>query len=94
VSLDWPERAWGYRYLGWTGDINGVDLPLGGKDDDMPLSDADLEKIAHRVNLVLGDYNAEGEERNPDNNDPDAGHDRLREIENKVDKILNKLGNQ
>lgn len=26
--LDWPERAWGYTYLGWTGDINAVDLPL------------------------------------------------------------------
>jgi hypothetical protein len=50
VGLDWPERAWGYQYLGWTGDINGVDLPLGGKDeDDMPLSDEDLDKIAKRV---------------------------------------------
>lgn len=30
TDLDWPVRNWGYEYLGWTGDINGVDLPLGG----------------------------------------------------------------
>jgi hypothetical protein len=40
TDLDWPVRNWGYTYLGWTGDINGVDLPLGGtappKGDDMP----------------------------------------------------------
>jgi hypothetical protein len=30
IDVGWPERAWGYTYLGWTGDINGVDLPLGG----------------------------------------------------------------
>lgn len=41
TDLAWPERAWGYRYLGWTGDINGVDLPLGGTpppepEDDVP----------------------------------------------------------
>jgi hypothetical protein len=32
ADLSWPERAWGYAYLGWTGDINGVTLPLGGTD--------------------------------------------------------------
>ena len=40
TDLAWPERAWGYRYLGWTGDINGVDLPLGQAppepEEDMP----------------------------------------------------------
>jgi hypothetical protein len=42
-DLGWPERAWGYDYLGWTGDINGIDLPLGssgggngGEEEDMP----------------------------------------------------------
>ncbi|WP_314148244.1 hypothetical protein [uncultured Leifsonia sp.] len=29
VPLDWPERAWGRRLLGWTGDILGHDLRLG-----------------------------------------------------------------
>lgn len=36
-DLSWPEQAWNDDYLGWTGDLNGVDLPLGGdemNDDD------------------------------------------------------------
>jgi len=49
ADLSWPESAWGYRYLGWTGDINGVDLPIETKEDDMPLTDEDLDKIAARV---------------------------------------------
>jgi hypothetical protein len=45
TDLGWPERAWGYKYLGWTGDINGVDLPLSSSsnsetgEDDMPKYD-------------------------------------------------------
>lgn len=38
--------------MGWTGDINGVDLPLGATgedDDDMPLTDQDIKKIADAV---------------------------------------------
>lgn len=39
-ALDWPERNWGFKYLGWTGDINGVDCPnLGEEEDDMDLND-------------------------------------------------------
>lgn len=36
-AIRWVETHWGYAYLGWTGDINGVELPLGdsGEDDDM-----------------------------------------------------------
>lgn len=28
ADLDWPEKAWNARYLGWSGSLNGVDLPL------------------------------------------------------------------
>jgi len=42
AALSWPETAWGYDYLGWTEDINGVNLPIG-KDDD------DIRKIAREV---------------------------------------------
>lgn len=49
VDLGWPERAWGFEYLGWTGDLNGVDLPLGEEGEDMPLSDDDAEKVARKV---------------------------------------------
>ena len=46
VPLSWPETSWGYEYLGWTGDINAVDLPLtdGGQrpepeEEDMPYTE-------------------------------------------------------
>lgn len=42
VDVGWFEAHWGYSYLGWTGDINAVDLPLGGdagEDEDMELAD-------------------------------------------------------
>lgn len=37
-SIGWPEYAWGDTYLGWTEDLNGVDLPIGAQpeEDDMP----------------------------------------------------------
>jgi hypothetical protein len=42
--------GWNKTFLGWTGDINGVDLPLSGDgDDDMPLSKEDAEKVADAV---------------------------------------------
>jgi hypothetical protein len=46
TDLDWPVRNWGYEYLGWTGDINGVDLPLGGGDPDEPKED-DMPEYVH-----------------------------------------------
>lgn len=90
-DLDWPERAWGYRYLGWTGDLNGVDLPITGKDED-DVKPEDIEAIAKRVNQTLGDYKVDGEKREDAGPDPEQADKRLRQIENKVDKILKKLG--
>ena len=41
-DLDWPVSHWGQRYLGWTGDLNGVDLPIAkGEDDEMTPDDWD-----------------------------------------------------
>ena len=31
-DIAWPERNWGQTYLGWTEDLNGVDLPLGDEE--------------------------------------------------------------
>lgn len=97
VDVSWVEKNWGYRYLGWTGDLNGVDLPITGKDDD-EVRDEDIEAIAKRVNQVLGDYTAEGKKREDAGPDPEQGDKRIRQIENtvrdieaKVDKVLNKL---
>jgi hypothetical protein len=39
--LDWPVNNWGQTYLGWTEDLNGVDLPLGKEDDEMTPDDWD-----------------------------------------------------
>jgi hypothetical protein len=33
-AITWVERNWGYRYLGWTEDLNGVELPLRTTDDE------------------------------------------------------------
>lgn len=51
VDVSWVENHWGYAYLGWTEDINGVHVMRGHleEEDDMPLTDDDLEKIAKRV---------------------------------------------
>jgi hypothetical protein len=64
VEIGWVESHWGYTYLGWTGDLNGVDLPLGNEgDDDMPLSDSDLDKIAQRVwNFQVAVYDDDAKE--------------------------------
>ena len=45
VDLSWVEEHWGYTYLGWTGDINGVDLPLtdGGSDSGQGVDDVALQ---------------------------------------------------
>lgn len=34
ADLGWPTRTWGSSYLGWTEDLNGVDLPLGDEMDE------------------------------------------------------------
>jgi murein DD-endopeptidase MepM/ murein hydrolase activator NlpD len=59
--------------------------------DDMPLSDDDLSKIAKRVNQVLGDYTADGSQRDPSNKDPDQGDKRLRQIENVVRDLQDRI---
>lgn len=40
--IAWVENHWGYRYLGWTGDINSVDLPLDREDE---MNDEDFKRI-------------------------------------------------
>jgi len=57
----------------------------------MPLSDDDLDKIAARVNRVLGDYDSKGQPQDKYKDDPVLADNRIRSISNRVDKILNKL---
>lgn len=44
-ALDWPVIHWGQEYLGWTGDLNGVDLPLDTGEDDDEMTPADWDKL-------------------------------------------------
>lgn len=57
------------------------------KDDDMPLTDADIEKIARRVNQVLGDYDAKGKVQPNYAKGAEVMDQRLRQIENVVRRI-------
>lgn len=94
-QIAWVEQHWGYTYLGWTEDLNGVTLPLGEEEE---VKDEDIERIARRVNKAMGDFDAEGE---PDDGveDPEYADQKLKQIENTVRrieddvaKILKKLG--
>lgn len=46
VQLSYPETVWGHRYVGWS-DWFGESFTVG--DEDMPLSDADINRIARAV---------------------------------------------
>jgi hypothetical protein len=96
-DLAWPERAWGYKYLGWTGDINGVNLPLGSdtgtEDDEVELDD--------KISNCSPDQGSEGEltvgqTLNQARGYAEDSYDRVKalqdkvaKLDDKVDKILN-----
>ncbi len=92
-QISWVETHWGYEYLGWTEDLNGVMLPLG-EEEDMPLSEDDLQKIAQRVNKIIGEYGPDGKPRDPDNEDPETGNERLGQILKVVKDIQKKVSDQ
>lgn len=48
ADLFWPVRAWGQIYLGWTEDLNGVQLPLGQEEEE-EMNDADWDKLRNIV---------------------------------------------
>jgi len=97
VGLSWVEQSWGLKYAGWAWDINDVTIPHGGgggggKDDDMPLTEDDLQKIASRVNHVLGDYNNKGQVKDGvKESDAERGDQRLNQIENVVRRLEQKV---
>ena len=91
AAISWVENNWGYTYLGWTEDINGVRVIHEQGNDDV--KDEDISKIAARINHTLGDYDSEGKTDDPDT--AELADQRLRQIENvvrglktDVDKIL------
>lgn len=55
VPLNWFKSRWGYTYLGWTGDLNGVGLPLSAATP-TALPKVDLSELvrAAKTNPSLG----------------------------------------
>lgn len=54
AALNWPEVNWNDKYLGWTSDLNGVDLPIGSGtpdegDDEMPQYDHAATSKAQKI---------------------------------------------
>lgn len=58
AALDWPVDHWGQTYLGWTEDLNGVDLPLGDE-----MTDDDWKKLR---DIVRDEVHAEMEKQRPE----------------------------
>jgi hypothetical protein len=89
TALDHFERAWGYTYLGWTEDLNGYDLPLGGGDDDMNLGDEITEWSPD--DGATGDTTV-GKTLNQARGYAEDTYERVKRLEKDVAKILDKLG--
>jgi hypothetical protein len=59
VALSWPEQAWGYPYLGWTGDLSKADLPLAPDGDDDVTKPTDVVgKDSDGTDLTMGELAA------------------------------------
>lgn len=96
ADIDWPVTHWGVRYLGWTGDLNGVTLPLDSEEDDMQLGDPISQWSPDEGE---GSDTTVGKTLNQARGYAEDAYDRVRKLEgkvdtltNKVDKILSKLG--
>lgn len=83
APLSWTEDTWGFRYLGWTSDLNGVDLPI--ESDDMALSNDDLDRIADAVWKRL----LEGQDSAPEGRYAAA---TLSGVRNLCERIARKVG--
>lgn len=104
-AISWPENHWGYVYLGWTGDINGVTLPLGsgggsGSTDEGGLDDVGLQD---EITEWSPDEGSTGDTTVGKTLNQARGYaedafervkkvqNRLGELDDKLDKILAKL---
>jgi hypothetical protein len=92
VPISWVESNWGYVYLGWTEDINGVRViqpASGGGDDDMELSDEigkwspdDGSQGQTTVGKTLNQARGYAED----------AYERMRTVQGDIDKIKRALG--
>lgn len=88
APLNWPETQWGQHYLGWTEDLNGVRLPLGEEDDDMNLNDEIVEWSPDEGST--GDTTV-GKTLNQARGYSEDTFERVKRLENQMDKVLDKL---
>jgi hypothetical protein len=92
VPISWVESHWGYVYLGWTEDINGVRViqtGSGGGEDDMELSDEmgkwspdDGSQGQTTVGKTLNQARGYAED----------AYERIRTVQGDIDKIKRALG--
>jgi len=54
ADTDWPVRSWGQRYLGWTEDLNGIDLPLEAEEEE-EMTGEDWQKLRSIVREEVKD---------------------------------------
>ena len=94
-ALDWPVNNWGQTYLGWTEDLNGVNLPLGKDEDEM--NEDDWKRLRKIVAEEVQKNNNDVAERvwvddmqvtKPDGSkDTKDARQVLREVHQKVNKL-------
>lgn len=62
ADLDWPVQAWGCTYLGWTEDLNGVDLPLEEQEEE-EMTEEDWKKLRSIVAEEVAKNNQEAADK-------------------------------
>jgi hypothetical protein len=84
-KMTYPKK-WGAknngRPTGWADYYAGVRFAVG--EDDMPLTDKDIERIAKAVNQTLGDWTAAGEVQKSADDPPQTASTRLRQIRDAI----------
>ena len=93
AGIEWCERAWGYPYLGWTEDLNGIRIINPQEEDDMPnyrdWTDADKKALARDVTDAV--WQRAMEVTKPDGSKtPKQSGQLLRETWSKLSKHIDK----
>ena len=89
--LGWPDAQWGTDYLGWTEDLNGVRLPLDTDNgDDMNQQDEITEWSPDEGSTGQTTI---GKTLNQARGYSEDTFERVKRLENQMEKVLNKLDN-
>ena len=87
-QIRWVEQNWGYTYLGWTEDINGVELPLRADDDE---EDEMTPKDWERLQTMLDDTVDAVWERKMKVTQPGSGEDVEKQAQQVVRETWQKV---